>query len=607
MVELQLDTIDWEQHSREYFLSVRVGETQKFSKISPSRNYKFCPKAVGGRRYGKIDIFRRVGGASICIDPATVHGENTLSIECENSEVSFNMKLSGSDGNGKPIQNEETPPEKPTNPKVAQAKEYMAFHQLEARLSEAMQQVLREKPEDPIAFVAKRLQNNAHLIQKAKITPKSNEETRPNTADDQAIQKSAPPQESTPAPPKESVPTQPETSPAKAATQQDLPFGEYYRKHFNVSKSASADLVTALANLHAKFPVVKPIKPLAAAEPLPPSEVQKTANSGVGFTKYYVDHMLPRDLQPFQKLHAAFPAKSSAKPETSGDAPPAAAPVAVPAKQQSSIADAGFTKYYLDHILPRDLQPFEKLYAAFPAKMPTKPKTSGDAALPAAPVAVPAKPQSSSTDAGFTKYYLDHMLPRDLQPFEKLYAAFPSKTPAKTNTSGVHDSAAAATAAASAVAAAAATAAARVESQAPMPLFSTYYKEHVLRSEALRPCFDSLYTKFPARAAAPSGSDAKKVAADTSNANATDGPKEHFAVLPSVGAWLLSVKQDQDSLQDDNDAATQDLVTTNSAPSDAPQAPSQENTTKRSHVMLTSSLYGPLLYQVGMAPSIWTF
>merc|ERR1719191_1061444 len=52
------------------------------------------------------------------------------------------------------------------HPMVLAAKEYLEKHNLEMRLSEAMQAVLREKPEDPAAFVAERLAKSAGMVQK---------------------------------------------------------------------------------------------------------------------------------------------------------------------------------------------------------------------------------------------------------------------------------------------------------------------------------------------------------------------------------------------------------------------------------------------------------
>merc|ERR1719316_1403036 len=58
-----------------------------------------------------------------------------------------------------------------SNQKVIQAKHYLLEHNLEERLSEAMQAVLREKPEDPHEFIADLLKKSAGDYKK--IVPSS--------------------------------------------------------------------------------------------------------------------------------------------------------------------------------------------------------------------------------------------------------------------------------------------------------------------------------------------------------------------------------------------------------------------------------------------------
>merc|ERR1740130_563806 len=72
----------------------------------------------------------------------------------------FRLDLGGS----KEIMNEKptvTPSKADMKPRIAAAKEYLESHQLEVRLSEAMMAVLRERPEDPAQFIAKRLASTA--------------------------------------------------------------------------------------------------------------------------------------------------------------------------------------------------------------------------------------------------------------------------------------------------------------------------------------------------------------------------------------------------------------------------------------------------------------
>jgi hypothetical protein len=66
MVELQLQPID-SVLSKDTYVSVRIGDAQKLSKVNQVRHFKFSKAAVGEHKFGKLDIFKRIGGCSIGI------------------------------------------------------------------------------------------------------------------------------------------------------------------------------------------------------------------------------------------------------------------------------------------------------------------------------------------------------------------------------------------------------------------------------------------------------------------------------------------------------------------------------------------------------------
>jgi len=171
MVELKFDFPDGDRLSNENYVAVRIGEAQKISRIGSSRVYKFPKAAVGNRRYGKLDFLKRVGSCTVCLDGEAAQGGNTYHVKIDNAEIDFKAKvvLADSDKPDKPAMLDESVPEKkghdrPSTGKVAAAKAYLEKHHLEVRISDAMQAVLRERPEDPAAFLAQRLLDNAHLV-----------------------------------------------------------------------------------------------------------------------------------------------------------------------------------------------------------------------------------------------------------------------------------------------------------------------------------------------------------------------------------------------------------------------------------------------------------
>mmetsp|Transcript_59524 Transcript_59524/g.109546 ORF Transcript_59524/g.109546 Transcript_59524/m.109546 type:complete len:449 (-) Transcript_59524:31-1377(-) len=166
-MELKLECLD-ENMSKDTYVSVRVGEVQKLSRISAGRTFKFPASAVGDRKFGKVEIFNRIGGCSVGIIPADEDQEVAVPINGD-SNVKFRVML---DYTEKPpaakIEEAERIKAKDVNPKVLAAKEYLEKHNLELRLSEAMQAVLREKPEDPAAFIFSTLCNS---VGQATFTP----------------------------------------------------------------------------------------------------------------------------------------------------------------------------------------------------------------------------------------------------------------------------------------------------------------------------------------------------------------------------------------------------------------------------------------------------
>lgn len=158
MVELRVDVSE-DQLPDDCYMSVRVGEVQKLSRIAPSRSYQF-PKA-GERRYGKIEIYRRIGTVGVDVDPMNA-GERQVCVGCGDLGA-IKLKVVVNEDK-KMVQQAAVPPTPSKNAdessKSKAAKEYLRQHSLELQLSEAMQAVLRLRPENPIQFLAETLLKN---------------------------------------------------------------------------------------------------------------------------------------------------------------------------------------------------------------------------------------------------------------------------------------------------------------------------------------------------------------------------------------------------------------------------------------------------------------
>jgi len=165
MVELRLAATDGEEVSSDFYVSVRVGEMQKLTKANKARVYKFPASVVGARRYGKIEVFKRIGSCSVNIDPAVSDGnaldinvpfDPTQNVASDLAGMNFRVQVAA--GDGKPnISPEKKKDDSSLNPKVVAAKGYVEAHNLEQRLADAMQALLKARPADPSQFLAEKL------------------------------------------------------------------------------------------------------------------------------------------------------------------------------------------------------------------------------------------------------------------------------------------------------------------------------------------------------------------------------------------------------------------------------------------------------------------
>lgn len=173
MVDLSIQALDSSFFSRDLYVSVRVGDMQKISKASASRTFKFPRSAIGDRRYGKVEFFKRIGGSNVVIDPTILDGslqEVCVPFEEVKSDIKFRVALCGEDkvtvaGVNKPEHKLELM-NKTKKEKVQEAKEYLEKHSLELRLAEAMQAVLRERPDDPGNYIAQWMMTRVDTVTK---------------------------------------------------------------------------------------------------------------------------------------------------------------------------------------------------------------------------------------------------------------------------------------------------------------------------------------------------------------------------------------------------------------------------------------------------------
>jgi len=171
-MEVQLSTSPENVHA-DTFVSMRVGDVQKQSRLSTSRTYHFPATGDGRGRFGRIEVFKRVGDLTVDLSkhdgceqsvqvPCNIPGMATLSmglaVKGEPTDAIKEAKAQQGSARGKV--------------KWDAAQKYIAEHSLEDVLADAMREVIRHKPEDPFTFLSEQiLAKKSTLAEKPAVVP----------------------------------------------------------------------------------------------------------------------------------------------------------------------------------------------------------------------------------------------------------------------------------------------------------------------------------------------------------------------------------------------------------------------------------------------------
>jgi len=221
MVDVKLEALDLENPDANTYVAVRIGESQKLRKLSAEYNFKFNKDVCGTRRFGKVDIFKKVGTASIAIIAET--GEPVQEFEIDPSDnpgAKYKMRATIV---GDAMTDKTTAKE--LSGSVLEAKDYLAEHNLEMVLKDAMQAVLRDKPANPREYISQKLKESEGMYRtgqgRAQTAPEG--ATRPVEKEAEAAAAAAAPADpaATPADPApadaQAAPADPAATPADPA------------------------------------------------------------------------------------------------------------------------------------------------------------------------------------------------------------------------------------------------------------------------------------------------------------------------------------------------------------------------------------------------------
>eukprot|EP00929_Paragymnodinium_shiwhaense_P088485 TRINITY_DN487_c0_g1_i1.p1 TRINITY_DN487_c0_g1~~TRINITY_DN487_c0_g1_i1.p1 ORF type:complete len:495 (+),score=140.79 TRINITY_DN487_c0_g1_i1:96-1580(+) len=160
-MEIRLDTVNsLETLPKDMFVSMRVGDSQKQTRLAATRSFKFPVDAKGKHGpFGRVEVFRRIGAATVPLDQQ-VDGAQELEVGCSDMELScLRLRLAVNAGAGGNAMQAPSSPLKAASHKgkFDQAKLYLDEHNLEEVIAAAMREVIRERPADPLKYLTENL------------------------------------------------------------------------------------------------------------------------------------------------------------------------------------------------------------------------------------------------------------------------------------------------------------------------------------------------------------------------------------------------------------------------------------------------------------------
>eukprot|EP00929_Paragymnodinium_shiwhaense_P103796 TRINITY_DN6756_c0_g1_i1.p1 TRINITY_DN6756_c0_g1~~TRINITY_DN6756_c0_g1_i1.p1 ORF type:complete len:581 (+),score=193.27 TRINITY_DN6756_c0_g1_i1:108-1850(+) len=373
MVEVRVDTVDNLSDFKDCFMAVRIGDHQKLSRLKDSRTFKF-PTAASSHHVGKVELFRRVGHASIDVDPMN-NELRLIRVDCKQGgmgglNMSIDVKCDDVTKTG--LQKAS----KKDSQKASKAKDYLMKHGLEVQLSEAMQSVLKALPENPAEFLAntllERVKGRNNLLPPMKQAEELKAKALQKTAEEEAAAEFAAKQ----------APAKLDPLPAPASPQKQAKSAPPPPAPAMAEKPAAAEEPAEQAkSAPPPAPVPAPVEEKPAA-----AKAAASCQAFPSLPEAAWQKMWQQFRQAAEKKAAPAPAPAPTKPVTKPDSP-------VP------MSATGYFRHFA--ACTSSTAAFSQIYARFPAKKAPSPAPAPAAPTPAAPAeAAPAAPAPAPQASG---------------------------------------------------------------------------------------------------------------------------------------------------------------------------------------------------------------
>mmetsp|Transcript_72520 Transcript_72520/g.172918 ORF Transcript_72520/g.172918 Transcript_72520/m.172918 type:complete len:572 (+) Transcript_72520:54-1769(+) len=148
-MDIKLDTETGTTLPSDLFLSVKIGDVQKQSRLAESRTYRFSQDTDAA--FGRVEVFRRVGAATIPLNMGTDHDVWVPCNHPQLQDLQLHMAVQ---------RKSQAPPREQSlrqRQKFGEAQQYLAKYNLEDLIADAVREVIQARPENPHRFIAERL------------------------------------------------------------------------------------------------------------------------------------------------------------------------------------------------------------------------------------------------------------------------------------------------------------------------------------------------------------------------------------------------------------------------------------------------------------------
>jgi len=140
------------------FVSMRVGDVQKQSRLDKSRTYKFPPSKDERGCLARIEVFKRIGNISVDLEKIKTSAKGPrIEVPCNHpdfSNIALNLDVMGIDMAKAPRPVSREKKLSRSQKRFDEAQQYIMEFSLESLLADAMREVIRDKPDNPYKFLS---------------------------------------------------------------------------------------------------------------------------------------------------------------------------------------------------------------------------------------------------------------------------------------------------------------------------------------------------------------------------------------------------------------------------------------------------------------------